>query len=279
MCVECGLVVHAQVPSQAEQADYYARRYRREYHGSARPAPRRVVRAWRAGGARARRLAPLFPGGALAFEVGAGLGGTLKQLELLGLEASGIEPDPVWAAFAREELRVDVRDGRLEELNQAAYDLVLLVHVIEHLPSPRRALERVRGLVGEGGRVYVECPNLNAPFARPGKLFHPAHIHNFTPATLVALAARAGLALERSFTGPRNPTTALLFRPAEPEETALDSANRERTRAVLGASGLRYYLRPEYLSLRATKLSEQMREALFAAAECRRILRRCRECP
>src|SRR5690606_30690153 len=45
MCLDCGLVCHAQIPSDQQLAEFYACQYRRAYHGETIPSPRRVMRA------------------------------------------------------------------------------------------------------------------------------------------------------------------------------------------------------------------------------------------
>ena len=67
----------------------------------------------------------------------------------------------------KRELRADVNVADLfEQKPIPSHDLVLLVHVIEHFRSPHRALDAIRKLLPEGGRLYVECPNFGAPVAR-----------------------------------------------------------------------------------------------------------------
>ncbi len=47
VCKQCGLVSHWNIPSEVNLQDFYATRYRREYHGELTPSARRVMRAWR----------------------------------------------------------------------------------------------------------------------------------------------------------------------------------------------------------------------------------------
>ena len=66
---------------------------------------------------------------------------------------------------------VQVRAGMLADLpRRPIADLILLVHVLEHLPSPRGASMWERRWAG--GRCYIEVPNAGAPYAAPSKMFH-----------------------------------------------------------------------------------------------------------
>lgn len=46
----------------------------------------------------------------------------------------------------------------------ARYDNVVMTHVLEHLDDPQRVLRRIkREWLAEGGRLFLACPNANAP--------------------------------------------------------------------------------------------------------------------
>jgi SAM-dependent methyltransferase len=277
VCRRCGLVSHAELPSDARLAEFYRDEYRLDYHGERWPSPRRVLRAWNTGGRLVARLLPYTGPADRVLEVGAGLGATIKQFELAGREALGIEPHGAFGRYSRECLRADVRPGSLFDLAaEAEWDFVLLVHVIEHFRSPRAALERIRGLLRPGGRLYIECPNLAAPFAPPGRCFHFAHVHNFTPATLAMLVQRCGFTVERWFGREDDPNLMLLVRRGAVGATQLDSHSYGRTMAALGRyTTLRYHLRPSYLWRRAVKVWGYLRERLTAEREVARIVAAC----
>jgi len=158
----------------------------------------------------------------------------------------------------------------------ASHDAIFLVHVIEHFRSPRAALEYIHRLLKPAGRLYVECPNLGAPFTTRGKLFHFAHVHNFTPATLRMMARRCGFTLEREFSTPRDPNLQMLFRRAERADLAIDPDSCRQTLAALTRyNALTYHLRWTYLAPRVTKVASYLGERLFAKRYVDRLLRQC----
>lgn len=277
ICTRCGLVTHASIPTADELRDYYASQYRMEYHHESSPSPRRVMRAWRQG---ARLLALLrgdLKAGATVLEIGAGIGATVKAFELAGFDAKGIEPGAGFQNYSHDKLHARVERATLEELPaEPCADLVLLVHVIEHLRDPHWALQTIGAMLNEDGLLYIECPNLQAPFARPGRLFHRAHIFNFTGSTLEAFARKAGLQIVRRFGGDDDPNLAYLLRRGEPTES-LANSNYENTLAALGRYNVvTYHLRLRYLSTRVKKLSWRLLEHTLAPLVVKRLLRRCR---
>ena len=163
ICRHCGLVSHEQIPDEHALDRYYQIDYRQDYHGEISPAPHRVVRAWQGGQWLFDRLKPYVPRGSRVCEIGAGIGCTVKVFELAGYQAEGIEPGVGFHRFAQDQLRAKVRRCNLYDLPaQRSYDFMLLVHVIEHFRSPKRALQSIHTLLRDDGQLYVECPNLGA---------------------------------------------------------------------------------------------------------------------
>ena len=235
------------------------------------------MRAWRNGERIYRLLAPSLAPHDEVFEVGAGIGCTVKCFERRGHPASGIEPNHGFQEFSRDRLRAHVAAGNLFHLPpRRSHDVVLLVHVIEHFRSPREALHHIHRLLRPGGRLYVECPNLGAPFTTRGKLFHFAHIHNFTPLTLRMMAQRCGFELEREFSMPREPNLQMLFRRVEQGHLEIDPDSCRQTLSALTRYGtLGYHLRWNYLAPRVAKLASYLRERLVAKRYVARLLREC----
>lgn len=276
ICQSCGLVGHVNVPSDLQLADFYSTHYRLQYNGEAVPSPRRIMRAWKHGQIICRRLAPLLRPEDRVFEVGAGTGCTVKQFELAGFEASGIEPGQGFEAFAREKLRANVACRDLSDLPAVAqYNLVLLVHVIEHFNSPTRALSHIHSLIKPGGRLYVECPNLAAPFTVRWRLFHIAHIHNFTHSSLIMLAEKCGFRVETQYSDEQDPNLKVLFRRAETGRLSVDPQNYLQTLHDLNRNNARnYYLRWRYLWPRLQKTASYLGEFLLARLMQKKILKR-----
>lgn len=277
MCLDCGLVCHAQIPSDQQLAEFYACQYRRAYHGETIPSPRRVMRAWKNGKRILKQLRPWIPAEAKVFEVGAGIGCTVKAFQCAGYDAAGIDPGRDFIDYSRERLQAPVEVGDLYDVPpNPQFDLVLLVHVIEHFNSPRRALSYIRRILKPTGQLYIECPNLAAPSACFHKLFHFAHIHNFTPATLQAMAEQTGFRVQHVFSSDDHPNLQMLLRCSERAPGVIDRNNVAITRRSLerSQSWAGYHLRPQYVARRLAKLAGYAREHLVARWFVRHLERR-----
>ncbi|MBI4575103.1 MAG: class I SAM-dependent methyltransferase [Planctomycetes bacterium] len=78
----------------------------------------------------------------------------------------------------------------LPEEAPGEFDVVVLIHVLEHLSEPVRTLGRLRAKLRPGGRVVVEVPDHRR---NPFELLVADHASHFTAGTLGAVLGRAGL--------------------------------------------------------------------------------------
>lgn len=185
-CASCGSAVTTDPPSAS--ADLYTQPEGRRLAG-----PLEVVLAL---GVREqmRLLGPLEPHSRV-LDLGAGDGRLAGALARAGHRVTALEPfRDVPALPGLTVLRAGVDDADLPE---SVFDAAVLWHVLEHLPEPLAALERVRRWLAPGGRVLVGVPNLESLQARLGgdRWFHldpQRHLVHFTPRGLVVLLERAG---------------------------------------------------------------------------------------
>ncbi len=137
------------------------------------------------------RVAALPPRGRL-LDVGCGKGAFLAACSaaLPGWRLEATERDE------RSRARLEAIPGfaRLHvappEALAASYDLVSLVHVLEHLEEPAAALRALARRVAPGGGLFVEVPD---PDQNPFDLVVADHASHFTRATLRRALAMAGL--------------------------------------------------------------------------------------
>jgi SAM-dependent methyltransferase len=132
-------------------------------------------------------------------DVGCGDGRFLAAMAARGWRVEGIETESAAAALARHRTGGTVHESPLEEtdLPDAAFDMVSLLHVLEHVPDPRATLKAVRRVLAPGGTLLLALPNvlcLEATLFRSDwyPLDLPRHYWGFTPHTLVRLVEECG---------------------------------------------------------------------------------------
>jgi 2-polyprenyl-3-methyl-5-hydroxy-6-metoxy-1,4-benzoquinol methylase len=127
-------------------------------------------------------------------DIGCGRGVLLNGFRQLGHEVLGIE-----RAGSGFDTLPGIEPLSLQELvdDKQRFDLVVLWHVLEHLPEPQQALEQVHQLLNDDGSLFVEVPNYGGLQSRifAANWFHldvPRHLYHFTSRSLALMTAASG---------------------------------------------------------------------------------------
>lgn len=110
---------------------------------------------------------------------------------------TGIEADVSSSNIARTR-GLDCLTGTLFDARfpSAHFDVAVLYHTIEHLPSPRAVLAELHRIVRPGGWVALETPDISTIWFRllgaRWRQFIPDHRYFFTPETICRLCCEAG---------------------------------------------------------------------------------------
>jgi 2-polyprenyl-3-methyl-5-hydroxy-6-metoxy-1,4-benzoquinol methylase len=179
---------------------------------------------------RMRRLRRVVGSPGTMLDVGCGVGLLLDAAVADGWSVTGVEPvaDSAHQAAARGH---DVRATTLEEadLPRDHYDVLVLSHVVEHMPTATDFLAGVSQWVRPGGHVLVEVPNY-ASLARRRQQeswvhYRPLeHLVYFTPRTLRRALEGAGLRVRKLST----PSHLIADQPARQMLTDLGLPRRGR---------------------------------------------------
>jgi SAM-dependent methyltransferase len=142
-------------------------------------------------------------------DLGCWVGFLLAEARDRGWETTGVEPSEFASAYARDRLGLDVRTADLlgAQLPERHYEAVVLGDVIEHLPRPAEALDRIAGLLAPGGVLALALPNAGSALARAmGRRWWsviPTHVQYFTRPSLYTLLRRRGFEPLESQTDPK----------------------------------------------------------------------------
>lgn len=207
ICLDCGLVFQSPRMTAAEAEIFYAAEYRRLYEGSAEPTARNLKVQQKRAEALLAFIRPLLPKLKRHLDIGCSLGILLQRVQAeYGNQAVGVEPGEAHRARAIQNgLTVYPSLEALEAAGEGHFDLISLVHVLEHLPDPVGYLIHLRQtLLTPDGRLLVEVPNLYAHDS-----FEIAHLFAFSPHTLRQTLQQSGFEIIK-FKAHGHPNSALL---------------------------------------------------------------------
>jgi SAM-dependent methyltransferase len=270
-CVTCGLVRTDPLPTAEELQKFYELEYRQSYKGVRRPKLKHVYRAGLLAVGRYRRVAGYLEADAGVLDVGCASGEWLCALKIAGHKAVGIEADPAYGEFGRQEYGVEIVTGSITKQPPAGekYGCVTLFHVLEHLSDPVGELRRIQEWAKADGLLVIEVPNILSAHQNPVKRFHYAHVVGFTRQSLAYAVWKAGwevieqttdayernlfvLARRRTGEAPGDGSTGPVELSGAPEMAAVSSR----------VNHVRYYLRPATYGRWAGRMWQYGREFL-----------------
>ncbi len=189
-CAGCGHMQLERFPADAELSDAYGEAESEDYVGE-EPGQRLTARA-----VLDRIEAHASPGRLL--DLGCWVGFLLSEAQRRGWEGHGVEPSEFASRYARERLGLEVATADLFEATPPAerYDAVVLGDVIEHLPRPGQALDRISALLEPDGVLCLMLPDAGSRLARAmGRRWWsviPTHVQYFTRDSLTRLLRHHG---------------------------------------------------------------------------------------
>ena len=191
LCQGCGFVFQSPRMTQERLDQFYMREYRQLYQGDAGPVTKDLDAQTARG---AHLLAFLQSHGVMRLsrhlDIGASAGLLLKAIRSgYQCESVGVEPGLAYReASQKAGLQVYPRLEDLPERGKNCFDLVSLIHVLEHLPDPVGTLSQLRqDRLVQGGWLLIEVPNLYCH-----DCFEVAHLASFSRHSLTQTLSKAG---------------------------------------------------------------------------------------
>lgn len=203
ICERCGLVFQSPRMSQSELDAFYAQGYRTLVQGTEEITDKDL----RIQAGRARHLMTFLQRASvqpsLHLDIGASSGVLLDQSrQRFNARVIGVEPGEAYRQKAVDqgmEYYADI--SQLPPSNK--FDLISLIHVLEHLPDPVEYLKNLReDYLAASGRLLLEVPNL---FGHSS--YEVSHLTAYHSKSLQRCLQLAGYRVTASFThgNPRSP--------------------------------------------------------------------------
>ncbi|MGB8261720.1 MAG: class I SAM-dependent methyltransferase [Terracidiphilus sp.] len=158
-------------------------------------------------------LRALHPERGRLLEIGSSFGFLLASFAQDEWKTVGVDPYSGACRYARKRFGLDIREGILEEagIDDGSCDVVIMNHVIEHLPDPLGTLRLIRRVLKPGGHLVIETPRYDTlTFKLLGRrersIRCDGHVYFFTAETLTRMCEAAGFRLTKRWTTGRRLT-------------------------------------------------------------------------
>lgn len=133
--------------------------------------------------------------GRTALEVGCYTGYMLKRLADQGWSVEGVEPNIASAQEAKRKFGFHIHEQPFEDLSQEEcrqFDLIVMGSVLEHVNSPARFVRKARGMLVEGGALFIRVPDIEKIPLTLADAFPVEHPQTFSALSLSLLCKRHG---------------------------------------------------------------------------------------
>lgn len=198
-CTSCHFLFSKTIPSDAELHEHYKPSYcdevgeyhpRSTFHRKLKyQAFRHAIRWW------CRDLPKIK-----LLEIGCNQGDLLSAVQHdAKFEAQGIDLADRPLEYCRSQgHRVELTDLESRKFPDNTFDMIVALHVLEHVQNPERLVGEIRRVLKPGGKFFAVMPCSSHIKARlAGVKWHylspPEHLWYFTPKTLSMFAERLGL--------------------------------------------------------------------------------------
>ncbi|MFZ3070223.1 MAG: bifunctional glycosyltransferase/class I SAM-dependent methyltransferase, partial [Anaerolineaceae bacterium] len=190
-CQACGFVFQDAATSQAASPDFYTENYRKIYQATATPTAKDLRQQQLRSADQIRFLhSQGVHNLTRILDIGASSGSMLQAFQAeFGADVVGVEPGDAYRKLAETKgLAMFPSLKKLYESHPERFELVSLMHVLEHLENPVETLHQIReALLSSHGWLLLEVPNFYAHDS-----YELAHLACFTPHSIVETLHKAG---------------------------------------------------------------------------------------
>lgn len=240
LCKTCGLVLQSPRMDEDELGKFYASAYRLHQQATEDPIEKDLLMQQ----ARANYTLALVKDDFTVvhrhLDIGSSSGALLRAFKAKYQCAGiGIEPGAAYREYSRSKgNKVYTSLEAMSQVEEERFDLISMMHVLEHLPDPISSLHDLRAnLLTPDGHLLLEVPNL---FEHAS--FELAHLYAFTTQTLREVLRQAGFDLIwlRSHGSFRSPILKLYITALA---TPSEAAPGPRTFYIPGPYGVSFFRR------------------------------------
>jgi SAM-dependent methyltransferase len=190
LCKHCGMVLQSPRMDEDALMQFYAGAYRVHLQASEGPTKKDLLMQRARAGQTLAFIKRDIGAVVRHLDIGSSSGALLQEFkDHYGCRSVGIEPGEAYRAYSLEFLDcIYPNRTALEAAGEERFDLITMMHVLEHIPNPIDELRRIRErLLTSNGYLLLEVPNLYEHAS-----FELAHLYAFSASTLREVLMQAG---------------------------------------------------------------------------------------
>ncbi len=141
--------------------------------------------------------------GTKVLDIGCGDCTSIREINSVGAEGYGIEPDQNIKAIV-DALGLNVHVGLFHEIpyQDKFFDYITMSQVLEHIHNPSDLLQSFRRILKDDGQLIIGVPNVDSrlrkKYGRRWLNWHvPYHINHFSKQSLILLAEQSGYRVQK----------------------------------------------------------------------------------
>jgi len=203
-CLDCGIIFsHKDGKQNTNEAETYTNYYKKEKATRFGGPIEMIVKVFRF--MRAYRIHLFKPDGKSILDIGSGRGWILFFMrKYFGHERTvGTQISMNAYEFSKEKLKLEIYNKDLLEISfDTKFDVISILHVLEHVENVELYVEKIHDLLNEKGLLFIEVPNYNA-WSRKLTNEHwlaldlKHHLAFFTPKTLISLLEKYNFKIKK----------------------------------------------------------------------------------
>ncbi len=193
---ECGHYFLDPFPSSLELEKFYTEEYRDIYKDAS--PEKRFYNDYPEALERLKRLLPFSTEEDSLLEFGSGSGAFLRVGNSYFDNVIGIELDKKSQNFIKTSGQQVYT--KLHDIKDKTFDIIVLFHVLEHLPNPIQFLKELKSFLKPSGKIFIEVPHIEDPLISLYDIedfkdfyFCSAHLHYFSMQSLRNCVEKSGL--------------------------------------------------------------------------------------
>lgn len=210
ICLRCGVVFQSPRMDAHELQHFYEHEYRKLYQQTEEPTKKDIVTQEQRAQQTVAMITPDVARVKRHLDIGSSSGELLLEVNnYYGCESVGIEPGEGYRAYSQKRDLEVVASLDLLMKKDERFDLITMMHVLEHLRDPVQTLKELRDhLLTANGFLLIEVPNIVEHEA-----LEIAHLYAFSASTLRECMRQSGFEViwTRTHGGFRSPVLNLFI--------------------------------------------------------------------